>query len=149
MENLKKIIDWYKSLTKVKQILLVVGVVFLLAIANKNKSSSNNDNGEFYNHEFTTGTGSAFGMTGYNQVVFQKDGRVAYCNMNKSSSDEKASYWPSNMTRGTWKFVDEKQIRIEVIFDEGNNADKAGIWEFLDENYKTVRLPNGESLSRK
>jgi hypothetical protein len=43
MENLKKLIDWYKSLTKAKQILLVIGLVVLLAVANKNKSNSNLD----------------------------------------------------------------------------------------------------------
>lgn len=149
MENFKKLIEWFKSLTKIKQIALVIGLAILLGLANKNKSSSSYDNGEFYNHAFTSGTGSAFGMTGYNEVVFQKDGRVAYCNMNKISSDEKASFYPSNMTRGTWKFVDKEQKRIEVVFNDGNNADKAGIWEFSDENYKSVKLSDDQNLSRK
>ena len=149
MDNFKKLINWFKSLTKSKQIILVLGLVILLAVANKNKSSTSYDNGEFYNHEFTSGTGSAFGMTGYNQVIFQKDGRVAYCNMNKTSNDKEARFWPSNMTRGTWKFVDKEQKRIEVVFNDGNNADKAGIWEFSDENYKSVKLSDDQNLSRK
>ena len=47
------------------------------------KSSSSSEEANFWEHEFTSRTGTVFGMSGYNSVNFWENGKVEYCNKNK------------------------------------------------------------------
>jgi hypothetical protein len=145
MNTLNKIKEWFKSLSTVKKVLVIFGVIILIALSSNDRASSEGSN--FYKKHFKSSTGSAFGQTGYNRAIFEEDGTVEYCNMWKETSDKNASFHPSNMTKGTWKFIDNDKKKIEVVFSSGNNMDKSGIWEFT-ENYQGVKLPSGTQLAR-
>ena len=148
MKNFNKFKEWFKSLSTIKKILLVISVIILIGITGNNKSGKKNDS-NFYGKHFVSSSGTAFGQSGYNRVIFEEDGGVEYCNMWKASKNKDAEYHPSNMTKGTWKFIDNEKRKIDVIFTSGNNMDKAGTWEFT-ENYQKVKLPGytANSISR-
>ena len=141
----------FKSMSNGKKI-LVFFIVFLFSyfistLLMDKKSSSSSEEANFWEHEFTSRTGTVFGMSGYNSVNFWENGKVEYCNKYKYSNDKNASFYCSNLTKGTWKFVDNEKLRIQVEFLSGNNADKAGLWEFFDKTYHQVNLPDGQRLT--
>jgi hypothetical protein len=139
---------WKNNLWSKKTRWIVTGICSLIVIGQFGSKEGGNKTSEFYNQEFTSGTGTAFGMKGYNSIIFKKDGTVEYQNMNKSSNDKNANFHPSGRTTGSWSFTDSTKKKLDVIFLSGVNADKAGEWEFQDAKNEMIKSPSGKIMSR-
>lgn len=109
MENLKKIQVWFKSLTKAKQILLVIGLVIILVLANKNKSKSSLDS----DNSVTTVEGTKKCLVSYDWTYpsqsnptsawkFSQDGTFNY----STTAFNGMSAW------GNWVIVNPGEIKI-------------------------------------
>jgi hypothetical protein len=138
---------WKNEMWSKKTRWIVTGTIAILFIANAGGKNSGLDDSSFYKKDFRSNTATIFGESGYNRAIFEENGNVEYCNMWKEAKNKNGSFHPSNLTKGTWKFIDSEKKKIQVDFSDGNNRDKAGIWEF-DKNYKSVKLTNGKVLSR-
>ncbi|NBU81120.1 MAG: hypothetical protein EBS55_05690 [Flavobacteriaceae bacterium] len=109
MENLKKIQSWFKSLTKVKQILLVIGLVILLAIANKNKSSSSIDS----DNSITTIEGTKKCLVNYDWTYPTKSNPIsAWKFLTDGTFNYSTTAFNGMSAWGNWVIVNPGEINI-------------------------------------
>ena len=139
---------WKNNLWTKKTRWIVTGICSLILIGQLGSKEGGEKSSEFYNQEFTSGTATAWGKTGYNAVIFKNDGTVEYNNMLKSSENKKGNFYKSGRTTGTWSFKDSTKKKIDIIFLSGVNADKAGEWEFQDAKNEMIKSPSGKIMSR-
>jgi hypothetical protein len=109
MENFKKLIEWFKSLTKIKQIALVIGLAILLGLANKNKSSSSLDS----DNSTSTVEESKNCLVNYDWTYPSKSNPTSAW---KFSSDGTFNYsstaFGGMSTWGNWEIVNPGEINI-------------------------------------